>query len=694
MKLNKLAVVLLAVLAISFSFPAFTVQTAPTSEFLPEAMDIGPKLRDPHFEPELNIEITELEAETGYSGGASWPTIFDVKLMLWYDDWTGIWTEWFYLINYTDNVEIWMQADINYDPFFSGIDPDDRNPVEITEEQIDYFVTEFDNNIYPTVTDFFGVPDFHDGSNAELDDLIGAPSDYYYDPLGRTMVMISNIGDTYYRDPTFPSFIAGFYWGTYEYYFDRNIININADFWETHLYPTETGTGFVGTTAHEMQHLIHGDYSPGQVTFMNEACSTYAEYLCGYGIPWGDINWYMATPDNSLVLWGDQGPYNILADYGVVFLWAMYIQDHFGPLSWWPGFEGNFLGLFVQYGLTGISGLDAWFSYLSGGVDTFDSVFHDWRIANLLDSDEFNPRYSYPSIDLTKADPPRQYDVETCTFMYGSEFGTTLTIQEYDTGVSLLGMYGSDYLRITNPCRYRRSKFFMFDGADGVELWQEEEGVWYSGAYNLGNALLYGAATIGPEATLTFETYYDIEEDWDFGFIQISTDGGETWTSLTNDDTVNVWDANNETHPDIIAQGDGLTGYMDWTTMTFDLTGFEGEVLIGFRYMTDWFTTEEGWYVTNVMVDEEPVELIPALTPIEWQVTLVYYMKNRRTHELEPFRVRDVRLRDLCDLYNIGFSMITHKTVEVVAIISPVGFDIGFADYWFGYFGFKWGCWW
>ncbi|MFX1343079.1 MAG: hypothetical protein ACFFAL_10370, partial [Promethearchaeota archaeon] len=393
MKLNKLAVVLLAVLAISFSIPAFTVQTAPTSEFQPEAYDVGPKLRDNHEIPELQSEEFETtESSPAYGGGAYWPGAVGPITMLWYWDDHGIYLWDFYLVAETDTVQVYMQDDFSYIPLGQP-QPDPRNPVTITEEQLEYFVSEFDNNIYPTVTEFYGVPEFHDGSGAPLS---GATGDSYYDETGRTIVMISNIGDAYYTDPDFPSFIAGFYWGTYEYYFNRNIINIDADFWDTHLYPTETGTGFVGTTAHEMQHLIHGDYSPGDVAFMNEACSTYAEYLCGYGVPWGDINWYMATPDNSLVLWGDQGPYNILADYGVVFLWAMYIQDHFGPLSWWPGYEGNFLGLYVQYGLTGISGLDAWFSYLSGGVDSFDSVFHDWRIANLLDSDEFNPRYSYP----------------------------------------------------------------------------------------------------------------------------------------------------------------------------------------------------------------------------------------------------------------------------------------------------------
>jgi hypothetical protein len=694
MKLNKLAVVLLAVLAMSFSLPAFTVQTAPTSEFLPEAMDIGPKLRDPSYKPELNLEFDpDAAVATGYSGGGSWDPIYDSKIMLWYDDTSGLYLDWYHLVNFTDNVEIWMQDDFSYDSDLTGIDPDPRNPVEITEEQLDYFVTEFDENIYPTLTNWIGPPDFHDGTNAALVDIllnvfgIVVPDDYYYNEDGKFIIMISNIGSNYYYDPTFPSFIAGFYWGQYELFFDRNIININADFWETHLYPTETGTGFVGTTAHEVQHLLHADYSPGDETFMNEGCSTYSEYLCGYGIPWGDINWYMATPDNSLVIWGDQGPYNILADYGVVFLWAMYINDRFSNI-WYPG--ANFLGDYVwlgQFGYQGVDGLDALFNAFSGGVESFDSVFYDWRIANLIHTDELGEdgEYNYKSIDLAMADPPRQYDLKVKTFMYGSEFGTTLTILGHDTGVATLGMYGSDYIRFDHLSKDIKGKRFMFDGQDGIELWQLIDGVWYSGQYNLGNALLYGAATLGEGATLTLQTAYAIEAHWDYGFVQISTDGGMTWTSLTNAYTEIV---NPQTHPDIIAQGAGLTGESGGLVeMTFDLSAYSGEVLIGFRYMTDWFTTWEGWYIVDALVDGESLELIPGLSPIEFQVTLVFYRKVRGYSILEPYEVITLSL----DEYNMCSHYIGRGADDIVAIISPVGFKIGFVDYYIGMAALKWG---
>ena len=39
------------------------------------------------------------------------------------------------------------------------------------------------------------------------------------------MVLVSNVEDDNYYDPTYPNYIAGFYSPSFEAYFDRNIMN-------------------------------------------------------------------------------------------------------------------------------------------------------------------------------------------------------------------------------------------------------------------------------------------------------------------------------------------------------------------------------------------------------------------------------------------------------------------------------------
>lgn len=59
--------------------------------------------------------------------------------------------------------------------------------------------------------------------------------------------------------------------------------------------------------------------------------------------------------------------------------------------------------------------------------------------------------------------------------------------------------------------------------------------MWYTSSTHESDAQLTASFDLtGLEsATLTFWTWYDLEEDFDFGYISISGDGGETWDLLT-----------------------------------------------------------------------------------------------------------------------------------------------------------------
>jgi hypothetical protein len=203
---------------------------------------------------------------------------------------------------------------------------------------------------------------------------------------------------------------------------------------------------------------------------------------------------------------------------------------------------------------------------------------------------------------------------------------------------------------------------------------------WYSGKADLLNTLLYGTAYVNPaNPTLDITTYWDMEDYWDFGFIQVSTDGGLTWTSLANEYT--TFDHDPSAHPDIIANLPGLTswsgfvfGDTDFHTISFDLTPYAGQtVTIGFRYMTDWATTFEGWYISEAVVSGTPLELT-VFAP-DWEadfmVTAVYAFVFCGHTVYVPVDMW------LCDTTEAGISLGAQKpsyTVLVVSNISPQGF--------------------
>ncbi|MEH7083106.1 immune inhibitor A domain-containing protein [Neobacillus drentensis] len=103
-------------------------------------------------------------------------------------------------------------------------------------------------------------------------------------------------------------------------------------------------------------------------------------------------------------------------------------------------------------------------------------------------------------------------------------------------------------------------------------------------------------------ATLTFDAWYDIEEQWDFGFVQVSTDNGATWKSLGNAHTRS--DVVAEGYPSILTSMPGFTGKSNgWEPQSFDLSSYAGQkIKLRLRYATDWGTSFVGFFADNIKV--------------------------------------------------------------------------------------------
>ena len=63
---------------------------------------------------------------------------------------------------------------------------------------------------------------------------------------------------------------------------------------------------------------------------VNEGLSMFAEFLTGYVVGNDAYSTFEELPENSLPVWEDQGGREIVADYGIVFLFQMYLYEKFG----------------------------------------------------------------------------------------------------------------------------------------------------------------------------------------------------------------------------------------------------------------------------------------------------------------------------------------------------------------------------
>jgi immune inhibitor A len=115
---------------------------------------------------------------------------------------------------------------------------------------------------------------------------------------------------------------------------------------------------------------------------------------------------------------------------------------------------------------------------------------------------------------------------------------------------------------------------------------------WSDRGNNLDNTMTYDGVT---GTALTAQVNYEIEEDWDYAYLEASTDGGTSWESVdTNLST--------DTNPNQQNQGNGITGSSNgWTELTATLP--DGTNAIRFRYWTDVAAVERGLLVDEVAVD-------------------------------------------------------------------------------------------
>jgi len=346
---------------------------------------------------------------------------------------------------------------------------------------------------------------------------------------------------------------------------EREMVYLDAS---TSLASDET---FAQVLTHELQHLVHFGLDPDEENWVQEGLSVAAEGMGGELDPLERT--FLRATDIQLNAWDPEGFYE--PHYGASGLFFRYLVERIsGPSA---------LRDVVSEPEDGVAGIEAFLGEHLPGV-SLEDFFADWATANYLDLDE-GP-YGYRDVSV---------QAEASESLSGT-----------GQGEGSVHQFAADYVEV-EPAG--DDAVFTFDGAATVDILpagpHSGRGLWWS---NRGDAI---DTTLTREldltrlstATLTFWTWYDIERWYDYGYAEVSTDGGDTWQVLPGGLTT-------EEDPLSLAYGPGYTGASgdgepSWVKETIDLTSFAGQrALLRFEYVTDGGLSTSGWAIDDVAVPE------------------------------------------------------------------------------------------
>ncbi|MFT5197261.1 MAG: immune inhibitor A [Candidatus Promineifilaceae bacterium] len=359
----------------------------------------------------------------------------------------------------------------------------------------------------------------------------------------------------------------------------REMFYINLDF-------VDIGKrDYFDVVSHEFEHMIHWNLDRNEETWINEGLAELSTTVNGYGGS-GFLPAFLKDTDTSLTAFDYEG-----GDYAAAWLFMGWLSEKYGEA---------FIKELVNQEDNGIKGINA--LLLSYGHDTtFEKIYANWTVSvyalnhtidltnNLTDS--FSFAFAAPYFqnvpEITPAVLQEGKLVQTTVGQFGSDFWQLPTISA-DQPLSIT-MTPSQQVRLIDGDPISGNWFWTTVPADFSNM-------------HLTRQLDLSTVT---RATLEYQTWFDIEDAYDYAYVAISADGGVSWdTLLTN--------ASTDDDPQGKNLGNGITGISGeletaaWVKQSADLTPWAGnsDLLLRFEYITDDAVQNQGWALDDISIPE------------------------------------------------------------------------------------------
>ncbi len=328
------------------------------------------------------------------------------------------------------------------------------------------------------------------------------------------------------------------------------------------------------TLAHEFQHMIQNNVDSNEEAWLNEGLSMLAQQIAGMR---GD-NWvenYLVDPDQSLWYWSKNS-----ADYGQSYLYLDYLYEQLGA---------DFIKSLAANPVNG-----------AVSIDQTLKQFKSSRNADALYMDAISAAFFN---DLKLQNSALKYQIPNLPVMfptYESESPISLyqgTVQQYG-GVDILTFIGDNDARL-NFRGDQRVKLIPTSAHSGDRFW-------WSNRNDSSFATLTRKVdlTQAQTATLKYWAWYDIEKDWDYAYLLVSTDNGAHWTPIPTT-------SSRETDPNGQNYGHGFSGISGngseaaWIEETANLNAYAGrQILLRFAMQNNRSVNNFGFAVDDLSIPQ------------------------------------------------------------------------------------------
>jgi hypothetical protein len=511
----------------------------------------------------------------------------------------------------------------------------------VTQEQIDIVGDTLANQIVGVNEAHFGPIGLADASDPDSDALV---------------VLVYNDFDDYYYDCSETVYTAGYFAPGFIEDPGMNVIVVDNLDWALSVDAgtDESDDFIISVVAHELEHLLMEYSDKGELSWVDEGLADFAMFLNGFPTSGSHLTYHQVFHrETSLTRWGGG-----LENYGASLSFMLYLWEQaggngdgtFNPDKQYDNAGGDLLIKLIfqnqEKSTEGVqAAIDAFNAAGHPGLDeplrSLDELYKDFVVALYLDTTtaDKGDRFVFRNLDFGNPGNSTAWTIDLANDVFFKHRGiytgaipNTRWANQKRVPEQLALPFGASYETFRNV---GKSFSLFFDGSDSESIAPHSAPTHWYGGYESANENILNVASAGtaPGAVVDFWTWYFIEDEWDYGFVEACVGGtgdactGGTWQTvplyLAGTTTEVTHPATDDPHGNN-TEGNGLTGTSGGTYFVDDPTYIHlqsaplpaGTTDVRFRYSTDAAYLDTGWFVDDVTVGGQAATLSSA--PGNW----------------------------------------------------------------------------